>query len=486
MALLAALSRDRIAPFDITLFEASAIAGPGRAYLADSDSALLNVTALRMSLYSDMPGDFWAWLMATRALGSATSAIKPADYLPRRLFGDYLRHVLADLANRTRLSGRRFDLHHSAVTGAAQTAAGVTLTTADGQSHHGFEKVVLCVGVGGATALPALAGRPNYVEDPYPLRARLSSVDPDAAVVVMGSGLTAVDVVLFLLHNGHKAGITLVSRNGLLPSVRTTAPPPALRYLSQSALRRQLAADPALTLDRLFALFAAELAAVGLTLEDVCADTAPGADFQSRLRRQLAEAERGEALWQPILIKAMHESVERIWHAMPRGDRRRFLDHWHSRFISLLSPIPQQTARRLLAAADAGQLRVARCHPGASPGADFRIPLVEGACTAEVVINTMRPAQAPVPDRAAALVDSLVQGGLARRHPFGGVEIDAASNRLVTAGGQPDPHLFALGQLTSGTHYYTSSMLKISQQADVVAHQLFAAVSSGTPLHPIS
>jgi uncharacterized NAD(P)/FAD-binding protein YdhS len=77
-----------------------------------------------------------------------------------------------------------------------------------------------------------LVGAAGYVRDPYPLRQSLAEVPEQARVAIVGSGLTAVDVVMALRARGHQGPITLVSRHGLLPAVRR---PPArhdLRHLT--------------------------------------------------------------------------------------------------------------------------------------------------------------------------------------------------------------------------------------------------------------
>jgi uncharacterized NAD(P)/FAD-binding protein YdhS len=476
VALLAALTRDRLPDIDITVFEPAKTLGPGRAYLADSDTALLNVSAGRMSVLPDTTGHFLRW--ARNGGHGQAASISPEAFLPRRLFGEYLTDVAQTIADRMADRGRDFRIVGSSARRLCHGTAGFQVLTSDGQRFDDLDRVVLCVGSGGPTDMYQLTGIPGYVNDPYPLWTRLATAPEDARVLVLGTGLTAVDAVLFLLENGHRGAITMASHNGLLPTVRTSATAPALRHLSRAAVRAELAADPVLTVDRLLGLLDAELRAAGIDRRRACVEAQPGEPFARRLRRQLRDARAGGALWQPIIIEAMHESVDLIWHAMTDAERRRFLTDWHHRFINLLSPMPQWTAERLRAAADSGQLRVARGIRGVRRDEAGRSGFVAatgaGDVAADIVVNTARPTVAAIPETAAPLVAGLVESGMARPHPLGGVDVAPASNRVLAADGHEHRGLFALGQLTAGVHYYTSSMLIIGRQARKVADRILA------------
>ncbi|MEU1387848.1 MULTISPECIES: FAD/NAD(P)-binding protein [unclassified Nonomuraea] len=490
VALLAALTRDRLPDLDVTVFEPAKNVGPGRAYLPDSDVALLNVSAERMSVLPDVPGHFLRWVQERGGLQGRP--VSPTAFLPRRLFGEYLADVATGISDQLAGRGRRVRTVGSSVMRLREGPTGFHALTEDGRRFGDLDRVVLCVGTGGPVDVYRLARSPGYVNDPYPLNAQLAAVPPKAHVLVLGTGLTAVDTVLFLLENGHRGRVTMASRNGLLPTVRTVATAPELRHLSRTAVLVALTADPVMTGERLLALLDRELQEAGTSLDRACAEAAPGESAARRLRRQLGQARDGGALWQPVIIEAMHEAVELIWHAMPDAERRRFLTRWHRKFITLLSPMPQESAIRLQAAAEAGRLRVVHGvrgirpverlierpaekpgeRPGEMPRPAFLASTAVGEIEADIVVNTTRPAAAAVPDTATALIEDLVAAGVARRHALGGLDVARHTNRIRAADGSENRNLFALGQLTAGTHYYTSSMLIIGRQARVVADQL--------------
>src|ERR1700722_9247847 len=85
---LHALSTSDHGALRIELFERSGTVGRGVAYSTPHAAHLLNVPAGRMSAFPAKPDDFIAWL------GTEGHAFGPADFVPRHLFGMYLKDRL--------------------------------------------------------------------------------------------------------------------------------------------------------------------------------------------------------------------------------------------------------------------------------------------------------------------------------------------------------------------------------------------------------
>ena len=74
----------------VTLVDPAEVPGSGVAYGTADPSHLLNVRAGRMSAFADEPDDFVEWAQRRH------DEVKPTDFLPRAVYGDYLRSVLAE------------------------------------------------------------------------------------------------------------------------------------------------------------------------------------------------------------------------------------------------------------------------------------------------------------------------------------------------------------------------------------------------------
>ena len=88
--------------------------GRGQAYATPNPSHLLNVPAGRMSAFRDRPHDFLNWLKTQSA--ETLEGVDPSEgsFVPRRLFGTYIRNLLNEELKRPDL-GDRFDLLHGDV-----------------------------------------------------------------------------------------------------------------------------------------------------------------------------------------------------------------------------------------------------------------------------------------------------------------------------------------------------------------------------------
>jgi uncharacterized NAD(P)/FAD-binding protein YdhS len=94
--------------------------------------------------------------------------------------------------------------------------------------------------------------RPYVIDDPWHPCAK-EGLAPETPVLLVGTGLTAVDVAIELLHRGHSGKIYAVSRRGLLPrrqgpvhltaDVRDGTIPTSLRGLVHY-VRHRIESDP--------------------------------------------------------------------------------------------------------------------------------------------------------------------------------------------------------------------------------------------------
>lgn len=177
--------------------------GPGLAYGTAAPHHRLNSPAGRMGAWADEPGDFVRW--------SARTASPQADseFSPRRLYGHYLEAVAASLPRTTVIRGEAVGL----------AADGVVL--ADGRTVAA-DAVVLALG--NPPPLGRRAPAASAIADPWAPGA-LDGVR--GRVLLLGTGLTMVDVATSLARADPATTMTATSRNLLLPRTHLDAPQPA-------------------------------------------------------------------------------------------------------------------------------------------------------------------------------------------------------------------------------------------------------------------
>ncbi|MFD0392771.1 FAD/NAD(P)-binding protein [Streptomyces nogalater] len=222
VCLVDALAGAKGGPGRITVFEPSPSLWRGRAYQVDSETVKVNATPDDMSVRAGDPHHFERWLEARERVLDGSYTVDPysgARFAPRTVYGEYLEQTAYAGLAELRRQGWRVDLVGDAVTAARREVGRVRLTTRHGGAHA-FDYVVLCVGGDGPKDVYGLAGTPGFTADPYPVSHRLRTIGADQHVAVVGSGLTAVDIVLALAAQGHRGRISLLSRSGVLPGVR--------------------------------------------------------------------------------------------------------------------------------------------------------------------------------------------------------------------------------------------------------------------------
>src|SRR5688500_11632063 len=115
----------------ILLIERSGDVGPGVAYSTPDDRHVLNVPAARMSALAGEPDDLVRW-----------ADVAPDAYIPRRVYGEYLRARLASAAAR---SDARLERMTGEVVRLRPTRGAIELMLSDGR-HVACDRTVLALG----------------------------------------------------------------------------------------------------------------------------------------------------------------------------------------------------------------------------------------------------------------------------------------------------------------------------------------------------
>jgi uncharacterized NAD(P)/FAD-binding protein YdhS len=187
--------------------------GLGIAYSTTDPRHLLNVPACEMSAFDADPDDLLRWC---RQRGIAVNG---TDFLPRALFGEYLSGLLARFGDRDRLeliSGEA-----TAVEPAPKHDV-IRIELADGRVLVA-DRSILAVGNSPPTPLAAVAPRTPYIPDPW-ARDALARAAQARKIVIVGSGLTTVDVALSVSAINPEIEVHAISRHGWLPRAHTREP----------------------------------------------------------------------------------------------------------------------------------------------------------------------------------------------------------------------------------------------------------------------
>jgi len=273
-------------PLRIVLINRCADMARGIAYGTNSALHQLNVPAGNMSALADDPLDFLRYCQ--RRLPQT----QPGDFVSRRTYGDYLDDLLAT-TQQARASVCLERIREEVV--ALQPDSGrVTLTLGSGRQLVA-DHVVLAFGHFAPLDPTAVQGLqlPFYQRDPWAADG-LKVHDPHASILLIGSGLTAMDVALSLRQQGHRGRLYLVSRRGLRPQPHRGGGRSG--YDCAALLGRLVQARPS----------------VGWYVHEI---------------RAQVRAAQGEGYdWRDVL-GALRPHTVALWQRLPVTERRRFLRH---------------------------------------------------------------------------------------------------------------------------------------------------------------
>ena len=393
------------------LIDAGARAARGLAYGTPYGAHLLNVPAARMSALPDDPEHFLRWLRARDASAEA------GTFAPRAMYGDYLASLLAA------------DETHSRVTRVGGTAIGLTrgdtwtVHLHDGRTIHARSVVLALGNLPPADPLQLDDPPAEYVRDPWAPGAAIGLAH-DAPVLLIGSGLTAIDVAVALRHEGHRGRIIMLSRHGRLPQAHAPA------------ASRPLASVP----------FASPLGALRW------------------LRAQIAAGEE----WRAV-VDSLRPHTVAIWQRWSLAQRGAFLRH----LKNLWDVHRHRAAPEVLAQLDAEVLR-GRIH---SMRAGVVVETSAGTLEVARVINCTGPA-CDYARLDLPLVVQMRRAGWLVPDPLRlGIET-ADDGRLLGANGQPVDDLYTLGPLRRPALWESTAIPEIRQQAMELAQRLTRAIPS--------
>lgn len=401
------LTRHGQLPLQVTLINRHPNMARGVAYGTHSPSHLLNVPAGRMGLFPDREGDF---LEFARHFDNTAIA---GSFLPRSLYGRYLGVRLKEAAEKSPKMRLKTVTGEVRGLSLADDEAGALLELTDDRrlpARH----VVLAVG-NYPPADPSVPDTgffdtPHYIRDPWAPGA-LDRVSLEGPVLLIGSGLTMMDVALELAHRGISGVQYAVSRRGLLPQVHRQLPampvnpPPAGLQEGRPSARRYLA----------------------LTRGYVDELAARGADWRDA-------------------IGALRAITPALWQALDPTEQKRFLRHVQAHwdiYRHRTAPASGEQLSRLLAA---GQLQVAAGRLRRLSGDGGRVNVLwqprgrtqEARLEVGSVVNCTGP-QSDITRLTDPLMRSLLAQGLVRPDPLRlGLDLDAADRVLDNAGRPSD------------------------------------------------
>ena len=426
----AALVRQARAPFTLYIIAADQH-GLGTAYATTNTRHLLNVPAGRMGAFADAIDGFHIWLASEDAALAAqqldiTLPGESGEFAPRALYGAYLNSIWRQLQEIAVQKKCEIKLVPSDAV-ALRAEPEIAVLTARGDAIA-VDRIILATGHEGKPVLSAQS-HPHLLQDPWAPDALTDAAQWPSPVVLIGSGLTAIDMVLSLRDKGYRGPIYFVSRNGLLPQPHRPA-------------------------QSIYA-FAPEEIAAQKNLAD--------------MRRMLHNALAAHGEWRPVM-DALRPHTQLLWQRLTIADQQRFL----ARLLPFWNVHRHRMAPQIAAAMEAeiaaGTLQQLCSKRTSLRTQDDQLILTVG--TTELrpgrILNCTGP-ELNVARSRNPLIRQLYAAGIVEPHATGlGIAVDPQQR----AWGMLHPHLYAVGSLMTGQLLESTAVPELRAQAAAAAQSL--------------
>jgi uncharacterized NAD(P)/FAD-binding protein YdhS len=400
-----------------SLIERTGTFGPGLAYATPFDGNVLNVRAGRMGAVDGQADGFVRWLEANHPVHA-----DPGGFAPRRLYGLYVQDRLA--AAEAAYPGRI-----GRVAGEATVIDGTMVRLADGRTIEA-RAVVLATG----NPVPRTAGSgARIIGNPW-APGVLEQIGAQEDVVLIGAGLTMVDMVLWLVALGWTGRATALSRHGLTPRAHGPdhdAPLPPTAALTSGTPSRRLAEA-----------------------------------------RRLAR----DGDWRGVM-EGLRPITGDLWARADTATRARWLRHlrpwWDVHRHRIAAPV----AAALAALEAGGRLRIVagrvRRIETTAAGVTVDWSPRQGGEQPPLGGGWLIDCSGPAHDTAAdPLFEPLIAAGRARLDPLKlGLDLDQ-DGRVLDADGRPDPRLFVLGPPARAAFWETIAVPDIRKRIELMADRL--------------
>jgi uncharacterized NAD(P)/FAD-binding protein YdhS len=433
----------------VVLIEKRARLGRGAAYSTECAEHLLNVRARNMSAYPDDPEHFLKWVRLYHdPLASAE------DYLPRRLYGQYVASVLEQQIQRHPGRFERVQDEAAAIS-LARIGNMAEVHLRNGRTLFA-DKVVLALG-NFPPGDPRLPGRTphslRYVSNPWRSNlwpsGALGEVSHAEDVLLIGSGLTSVDAAISLRGRGFRGGIHILSRRGQLPQTHKAAAiwPPFWTEQSPRTVRGIL---------RL-------------------------------IHTQLRAAEKLGSDWRAV-IDSLRPFTQAIWRSLSFKERRRFLRHVRPYWDAHRHRVAPSIGAWLDSQIRDGQIGI---HAGRiaayaedAEGVDVTYRDRESGQLERLRVNRVINCTGPESDCRKVddpLLTNLMRQKLARPDPlFMGLDV-AADGALIDAHGDVSDLLYAIGPARKGSLWETIAVPELRVQVSELSRLLVTSLSGKQP-----
>jgi len=437
----------------IVLFDKEKTFGTGMPYQPDHDALLLNQTPETMSIVPEKPYHFVDWVKEntrwTELIGK---------HLPRNIYGEYLQDFLASLLNENNI-----EVHKNKVEKIHLEEDNRLSIVYGNNKRQVVDAAHLCVGHLPYRDPYELKGKEEYTYNPYPVKETLKDIPNRSKIGIIGTGLTAIDLMLYLQEEKEDVNIHFTSLDSSFGAVRGGEKTIDLTYFSKEKIYYERKKNHGfIALETLMNWFKKEVELHGISVKTMWSTYGKGT-----IEGLKHDLENLEEIGQfQSIIHQLDDLLPEMWESLTEKDKNRFLKSYESKWEKFRSPIPKQTAIKLIDFYEKGKIHLSGPTKSVTKENDlFRIGLEEGnSFQVDYVINaTGQKTNLSLYEDEIPLITQLLNEQLLQKEPFGGVQVTWPALSAVSHRHGVLLQLKIHGQLISGIQFGNNTVGMVSQ-----------------------
>lgn len=453
----------------IDCFDATNSFGRGVPFREPSKHALINSPSDAITYdFQDM-SDFVKWLEENK--------IEVPEYSPRSLYGDYLHSRTTDLINEvgatafyTKVKGLKW------LPQSKQWQISLEDSSQLSPQAQIYDRVHLCCGELPTIDRYDLLDKSHYIHSAYPLENFPADINAESTVGIMGSGLSAIDVLKYLSKERGIKKMVVFSLDGQFPTVRGEDEIELnYHYFNADQVKAAINENAGfLTFEQVDEWIQSDLQLNHL-------------DFEAfKNKYYLAGLDGIEITLKEKEIVGKMQSfmahlavvMTQIWEVLAESDRKSFAKKYNAFLNHLRNPMPPISAEDLLSAAKDGKLIVMKGVKAVEARGDGKAFIIHPEEDLEVekvdwIINAtggQLNAQSDLED--FPLIKQLIDQRIVQFDSADSLSLNRQTIQIISPRFGEWDNLHAHGMLVNGVIYQNNSTIKIQQHSESLVRRL--------------
>ncbi|NCA20418.1 MAG: hypothetical protein EBS86_04695 [Crocinitomicaceae bacterium] len=427
----------------ITVFNYNNKLSKGVAYDCNQKSSLLNVPAGKISAFSYDVNHFLKWCLKKETYKNDNPELIAGAFLPRQLYGEYLNEIWGETVKIAKEKTISLQVLDEKVNHLALEKNRIHLQTENSTYH--FDKCVIATG-------NELPGKPKNIESEFlksdryfnnPWNVDYHKIDKSLPILIIGNGLTMVDIVLNLRDNKLYQKIISISPNGF-----NILPHRNFGFTYNGALANVKFPITLLELITLFNREMKNLKKVGVSPDPIIDALRPNT----------------QKIWQQFTAEEKAKFMSRVRHLW--GVARHRIP-----FVSYDSIMKEQVSQQLNILA--GKITSVQEN---NDGIEVKIWDKRSKREISVIVGAIVNCTGPetnITKSNNVLLNQLYAEGIIDQDPlFLGININCNNFKTLQKNGAENQNIYAIGSLLKGELWETTAVSDLRVQAKELAQEL--------------